>query len=253
MKSDKKNAGSDFHKQVSNVVYVDNLIRDQEVNQYFNLLNERKLCERIGVNNQAMLYPLNNKIKKWHQTEYIVMVNRLYNNTQTKQKNPELTSMSNNSKMLLNTNKDVSRSCTNFKTVPKTADTAPKSPGYKRQKILEQSHLRKSAYYRRWNYSKVLEKCTDAYNKIPARAKKNKGQVEDLGQFTFGQMYQNNLDDDRKHKYLNASRYMLDTNKTTKSYRESYYENQGQIDDILDITQSDKVSTKASNFRIKNH
>jgi hypothetical protein len=58
--------------------YIDEMIAREDMNHYTSRLEELGLCERVGVNGQPMLFPKKIKQKKWHQTEYLAMVNRLY-------------------------------------------------------------------------------------------------------------------------------------------------------------------------------
>lgn len=58
--------------------YIDEMIAREDMNHYTSRLEELGLCEKVGVNGQPMLFPVKIKQKKWHQTEYLAMVNRLY-------------------------------------------------------------------------------------------------------------------------------------------------------------------------------
>jgi hypothetical protein len=58
--------------------YIDEMIAREDMNRYTSRLEELGFCERVGVNGQPMLFPKKIKQKKWHQTEYLAMVNRLY-------------------------------------------------------------------------------------------------------------------------------------------------------------------------------
>ena len=57
---------------------IDNLIEQEEVEHYQNTLKNLGLTEKMGVNGQVMLYPIKTKQKRWHQNDYMAMVNRLY-------------------------------------------------------------------------------------------------------------------------------------------------------------------------------
>lgn len=248
-----KNSNTTYEEHNPGIRYVDELLRDQEVNQYFSLLKERKLCERIGVNGQAMLYPVNNKIKKWHQTEYMVMVSRLYNNTQKKPRVKELASMSSQSNLFEST-KDLTKSYSNFKKkIPKEeklADSPEKS--HKCLKIYSQHNLRRSAYYKRWDYAHKLERSIDAYKRIPLRESKNKGKVEDLQEFAYGQMYQDSRNDELLRKFVKSPRYNMQSNNSVHSACiPDYYQFDQKANENVDNAQSERTISRTENFRIR--
>src|SRR3990167_1995147 len=59
-------------------INVDDLIVTEEKKLYENKLKELRLCEKIGINGEVMLYPKKEKEKKWYNGEYESMVNQLY-------------------------------------------------------------------------------------------------------------------------------------------------------------------------------
>jgi hypothetical protein len=64
--------------QVDSTRYIDQLILKEEIEQYNSALKSLGLCEKLGINGSYMLYPTKDKQRKWHQSEYMEMVNRLY-------------------------------------------------------------------------------------------------------------------------------------------------------------------------------
>jgi hypothetical protein len=64
--------------QVDSTRYIDQLILKEEIEQYNSALKSLGLCEKLGINGSYMLYPTKDKQRKWHQNEYMEMVNRLY-------------------------------------------------------------------------------------------------------------------------------------------------------------------------------
>ena len=53
-------------------------MKEAEIEFYDKTLKNLGLCEKMGINGQVMLYPIKTQEKKWHQTEYLSMVDRLY-------------------------------------------------------------------------------------------------------------------------------------------------------------------------------
>ena len=57
---------------------VDEHLKEKELKMQKQQLKELNLQEKVGIEGFPMLYPIETKEKKWHQTEYLSMVNRLY-------------------------------------------------------------------------------------------------------------------------------------------------------------------------------
>ena len=76
--SDPMAAESDDEIDETKEIEIDEMILKQEKKLYENKLKELRLCEKIGINGEIMLYPKKEKEKKWYNGEYEAMVNELY-------------------------------------------------------------------------------------------------------------------------------------------------------------------------------